>query len=86
MLLQEQRECFLIQIHSVRLVQDHQGRDASSGQERHRCTSDGGFGSQGHVLVTGGAGFIGSHATMLLLEKGYAVTIVDNLSRGNKVP
>lgn len=41
-------------------------------------------GSQGHVLVTGGAGFIGSHATMLLLEKGYAVTIVDNLSRGNK--
>ncbi|BFI24901.1 UDP-glucose 4-epimerase [Marchantia polymorpha subsp. ruderalis] len=37
-----------------------------------------------HVLVTGGAGFIGSHAAMLLLEKeNYRVTIVDNLSRGN---
>lgn len=37
----------------------------------------------GHVLVTGGAGFIGSHATMRLLEDGYAVTIIDNYSRGN---
>ena len=29
-----------------------------------------------HVLVTGGAGFIGSHATLLLLENGFRVTIV----------
>ncbi|KAG6540894.1 hypothetical protein Mapa_017770 [Marchantia paleacea] len=36
-----------------------------------------------HVLVTGGAGYIGSHATMRLLEDGHRVTIVDNLSRGN---
>ncbi|GHP07341.1 hypothetical protein PPROV_000608200 [Pycnococcus provasolii] len=36
-----------------------------------------------HVVVTGGAGFIGSHMTMHLLEHGYAVTILDNLSRGN---
>eukprot|EP00239_Pterosperma_sp_CCMP1384_P002242 CAMPEP_0197844702 /NCGR_PEP_ID=MMETSP1438-20131217/1682_1 /TAXON_ID=1461541 /ORGANISM="Pterosperma sp., Strain CCMP1384" /LENGTH=371 /DNA_ID=CAMNT_0043455639 /DNA_START=315 /DNA_END=1430 /DNA_ORIENTATION=+ len=35
------------------------------------------------VLVTGGAGFIGSHATLALLERGHAVTAVDNLSRGN---
>eukprot|EP00252_Welwitschia_mirabilis_P001579 TRINITY_DN1145_c0_g2_i2.p1 TRINITY_DN1145_c0_g2~~TRINITY_DN1145_c0_g2_i2.p1 ORF type:complete len:410 (+),score=73.14 TRINITY_DN1145_c0_g2_i2:41-1270(+) len=36
-----------------------------------------------HVLVTGGAGYIGSHAALRLLEDGYMVTIVDNLSRGN---
>jgi dTDP-L-rhamnose 4-epimerase len=31
------------------------------------------------VLVTGGAGFIGSHTTDLLMERGYQVTILDNL-------
>ncbi|XP_027916725.1 UDP-arabinose 4-epimerase 1-like [Vigna unguiculata] len=36
-----------------------------------------------HVLVTGGAGFIGSHATLRLLSDNHRVTIVDNLSRGN---
>ena len=36
-----------------------------------------------HVLVTGGAGFIGSHATLALLDAGHTVTVVDNLSRGN---
>ncbi|KAI4297268.1 hypothetical protein L6164_037162 [Bauhinia variegata] len=36
-----------------------------------------------HVLVTGGAGFIGSHAVLRLLRDSYRVTIVDNLSRGN---
>ena len=31
------------------------------------------------ILVTGGAGFIGSHTVDLLLEKGYRVKILDNL-------
>jgi UDP-glucose 4-epimerase len=32
-----------------------------------------------HVVVTGGAGFIGSHLCDALLERGYRVTCVDNL-------
>lgn len=32
------------------------------------------------ILITGGAGFIGSHLTDELLEKGYSVRILDNLS------
>ncbi|MBT8485615.1 MAG: UDP-glucose 4-epimerase GalE [Phycisphaerales bacterium] len=36
-----------------------------------------------NVLVTGGAGYIGSHAALRLREDGHAVTVVDDLSRGN---
>src|SRR3954462_2043249 len=32
------------------------------------------------VLITGGAGFIGSHAANVLLEAGYEVRLLDNLS------
>ncbi|HEX6314327.1 MAG TPA: NAD-dependent epimerase/dehydratase family protein [Gemmatimonadaceae bacterium] len=36
------------------------------------------------ALVSGGAGFIGSHVADLLLEQGYQVEILDNLSSGRR--
>ena len=35
------------------------------------------------VLVTGGAGYIGSHASLRLLEDGHEVVSIDNVSRGH---
>jgi UDP-glucose 4-epimerase len=37
------------------------------------------------VLITGGAGFIGSHLTAYLANKGAEVVVLDNLLRGNKI-
>jgi UDP-glucose 4-epimerase len=36
------------------------------------------------VLVTGGAGYLGSHACLALIERGATVTVLDNLSNGDE--
>ena len=36
-----------------------------------------------NVLVTGGAGYIGSHTCVELLDRGYGVVVIDNLSNSN---
>ena len=36
-----------------------------------------------NVLVTGGAGYIGSHTCLELLERGYGVIVIDNLCNSN---
>ena len=41
-------------------------------------------GNNKKILVTGGAGYIGSNVCNLLLDKGFEVTVVDNLITGNK--
>ena len=35
------------------------------------------------ILVTGGAGYIGSHTTLRLLEMGYEVLIIDSLENSS---
>ena len=37
-----------------------------------------------NILVTGGAGYIGSHVCHLLIDQGYNVTCIDSLITGNK--
>src|SRR3954447_22731352 len=37
-----------------------------------------------HILVVGGAGYIGSHMVRRLQRAGYAPIVVDNLSRGRR--
>ena len=40
--------------------------------------------SAGRVLVTGGAGFIGSHLVEALVGEGFQVRVVDNLATGRR--
>ena len=39
--------------------------------------------SKNTILVTGGAGFIGSHVVDAFIQKGHSVIVVDDLSSGN---
>ena len=37
-----------------------------------------------NILLTGGAGYIGSHTALSLIDNGHSVTVIDNLSTGSK--
>ena len=37
-----------------------------------------------NILITGGAGYIGSAVAHLLIDKGYSLTIIDSLITGDK--
>ena len=37
-----------------------------------------------NILVTGGAGYIGSHVCLCLLDEGYDITVIDDLSMGHE--
>jgi len=56
----------------------------SSGSSPSAAPPTGGQNAPRRVLVSGGAGFIGSHLTDLLLARGDHVTVVDNLSTGRR--
>jgi UDP-glucose 4-epimerase len=68
---------------------EHHLSECRSGEgPRHRLTSSHPYSSRHQTfdmtrcLVTGGAGFIGSHLTERLLASGHDVTVLDNLSTG----
>jgi UDP-glucose 4-epimerase len=55
----------------------------ATGQTRTTSLVGGSLRDQ-RILVTGGAGFIGSHATESLVREGAEVTVLDNLSSGSR--
>ena len=52
--------------------------------EHGGANQHGGAGLKRRVLVTGGAGYIGSHTALQLAEAGHEVVVLDNLSSGHR--
>ena len=42
------------------------------------------MGQEGALLITGGAGYVGSHAVLAFLDEGYRVVVLDDLSTGSR--
>ena len=40
---------------------------------------------EGKILITGGVGFIGSHTVVELLNEGYDIVIIDNLTNSKTI-
>ena len=62
---------------------------ATAGNESENAMANRSLGQGTHadtcVLVTGGAGFIGSHTCVELLDQGYRVVVVDDLSNSSEI-
>ena len=72
-------------VDALRYLFDLRAADAASADERRRRPRQARSAEMPRrALVTGGAGFIGSHVADLLIANGYAVTVVDNLSSGKR--
>jgi UDP-glucose 4-epimerase len=67
------------------LAQTNDSVSSYEGGSSSASVTSGSQGEKGCILVTGGAGFIGSHTCVELLENAYDVVVIDDLSNSSEV-